>query len=259
MIYERIQKEAQRIEEQIQNLQIKINQFPPGKLICTQSGKYYKWYQSDGKHCRYIPKADRKLAEQLAVKKYYCCLLQDLQNEKRALEFYFRHHKDAVSKAEQILADMPEYQNLITSIYTPISKELSDWMHSSYEKNLNYPENLIHRTSTGNFVRSKSEAMIDKFLSMNKIPFRYECALHLGDTVIYPDFTIRHPQTGEFYYWEHFGMMDDMTYCKNVNSKLLLYTQNGIIPSIKLITTYETKNVPLSTEMIERTIEYYFL
>ena len=35
------------------------------------------------------------------------------------------------------------------------------------------------------------------------IPFRYECALTLGNTTVYPDFTIMHPNTGELIYREH--------------------------------------------------------
>ena len=132
-------------------------------------------------------------------------------------------------------------------------------MTSSYEHNPNYPEQLLHKTSSGNLVRSKSETIIDMFLYTNQIPFRYECALHIGDTTVFPDFTIRHTQTGALYYWEHFGRMDDPSYYKNVFSKLQLYTSHGIIPSINLITTYETKENPLSSEVIEKIIEHYFL
>lgn len=95
-------------------------------------------------------------------------------------------------------------------------------------------------------------------LFSNKIPFRYECALILGTTAIYPDFTIRHPKTGETYYWEHFGLMDEPSYCKNSCSKLQLYTTHGIIPSIHLITTYETHDNPLDMKTVERIIAEYF-
>ena len=96
-------------------------------------------------------------------------------------------------------------------------------------------------------------------LYINKIPFRYECALHLGETTLFPDFTIRHPKTGNVYYWEHFGLMDNPAYSQNAYSKLQLYTSHGIIPSIQLITTYETKDNPLSTDIVEKIIAYYFL
>lgn len=83
--------------------------------------------------------------------------------------------------------------------------------------------------------------------------------LQLGDSIVYPDFTIKHIATGDIYYWEHFGMMDNTKYAQNACSKLQLYTSNGIIPTIHLITTYETKEHPLSSEDIEKIIEHYFL
>lgn len=126
------------------------------------------------------------------------------------------------------------------------------------------PQNLCYNpiadimNFSGNLVRSKSEALIDMALYIHKIPFRYECALNLGGITLYPDFTLRHPQTGEFFYWEHFGLMDDESYSQNTCSKLQLYTSCDIIPGVHLITTYETKEFPLSTKTIEKTIDYYF-
>ena len=101
--------------------------------------------------------------------------------------------------------------------------------------------------------------MIASYLYTKKIPFRYECALRCGETVFYPDFTIRHPKTGQLFYWEHFGLMDDVDYSKKAYSKLQTYTSHGIIPTIQLITTYETKEHPLSIEAVEEIVNYYFL
>lgn len=67
-------------------------------------------------------------------------------------------------------------------------------------------------------------------LLTNKIPFRYECELQLEETTLYPDFTLRHPLTGQVFYWEHFGMMDNPNYCRNATTKLQLYFSHGIIP-----------------------------
>lgn len=81
----------------------------------------------------------------------------------------------------------------------------------------------------------------------------------LGQVIVYPDFTIQHPQTGQLFYWEHFGLMDDPNYYKNAYSKLTLYASAGIIPSINLITTYETNNSPLNTEIVNKLVSHYFL
>lgn len=53
-------------------------------------------------------------------------------------------------------------------------------------------------------------------------------------------------------------MMDEKHYYQNAFSKLQLYASYGFIPTINLITTYETKDSPLSSEMIEKTIDFYF-
>ena len=215
--------QRQQLEEQILSINSQLKELPKGNFFCTRNGKHYKWYQSDGHNQTYIPKKEHKLAEQLAVKKYLSLLLEDLIHEKKAIDFYLRHHNSEVGKAEQLLRNEPEYQRLLSAYFKPMSEEL-----------------------------------IDMLLYTNKVPFRYECALQLGETIIYPDFAIRHPVSGEVYYWEHFGKMDNPDYCKNVSSKLQLYTSHGIIPSIQLITTYETKRNPLSAETIEKIIREYF-
>ena len=66
MIYDKILKEKQRIETQIQTLQSKLKDFPEGKLVCTKNGKYNKWYCSTDSSYTYIPKKEYKLAEKLA-------------------------------------------------------------------------------------------------------------------------------------------------------------------------------------------------
>ena len=58
-------------------------------------------------------------------------------------------------------------------------------------------------------LRSKSEAMIEQALFYANIPYRYECKLELDNKILYPDFTMLHPETKEKYYWEHMGMMDN--------------------------------------------------
>ena len=145
-------------------------------------------------------------------------------------------------------------------LYNRISQEhqrICQQISSLQAELANYPAGQLICCHQG--TRSKSEAMIDMILYSHRIPFRYECALYLGNHPIFPDFTIRHPQTGETFYWEHFGMMDDALYAQNTASKLQLYISHGIIPSIHLITTYETKDHPLSIEVIQKTVEHYFL
>ncbi len=257
IVYNQLSPKLEQLKNQIASIQKQLCTFPEGKLICSRNGNSYKWYQSDGHTQTYIPKKNRKLAEQLAVKKYLSLMLEDLENELLATQSYLKHHSP-ISKAEQLLTSL-EYQDLLSPYFTPKSLELIEWMNAPYEQNPIHPEKCIHKSISGNLLRSKSEAMIDMVLHLNKIPFRYECALLLGETTIFPDFTIRHPITGEIYYWEHFGLMNSPSYAQNAYSKLQLYSSHNIVPSIQLITTFETQDHPLNSKVIENIIEQYFL
>ena len=221
-----------------------------------QDGKYQKWYHCNDHSRTYLSKENISLAKQLAAKKYLQALLKDLSCEKKALDAYLKHHSSK-DNAGQLLCS-PAYHDLLASNFSPLSEELFAWQNAAYESNPFYPGNLCIKASSGKMVRSKSEAMIDLALYQNKIPFRYECPLCLEGITLYPDFTIRHPKTGNYYYWEHLGLMEDPSYCKHATSKIELYSRNGIIPTIQLITTFETKEHPLSPETITNTIVTYF-
>ena len=85
-------------------LHSKIESLPEGKIICTPNGKGYKWYRSDGHKSVYIPKSERKLAEQLAIKKYLQQIEVDCIQEKQAIDFYLRHHNNMHPSTAQVQA-----------------------------------------------------------------------------------------------------------------------------------------------------------
>ena len=228
-------------------------------MICTHNGKYLKWHVSDGKNKFYIPKKEHQLVEQLASKKYLTLQLKNMLQEKKALEAYLKEHNSEALQSELELITSPELKEFLASNFTPISQELKNWMNEPYKRNTSFPEHLVHETYDGNKVRSKSEMLIASFLSKHRIPYRYECELQLDEIFLYPDFTIRHPVTGEIFYWEHFGMMDNANYYRKAFERLQLYTSKGIIPTIHLITTFETRDKPLGMDTIEKIIEHYFL
>jgi len=230
---------------------------PEGHLCCTNNGKYHKWYQVKNHRYSYIPKKQKEFAEQLALKKYLNTFLKDLIKEKEALQIYLKN--TSASPNAQKLLQQPEYSKLLQPYFQPSKQDLYDWSKASYEHNTSHPEHLIHKCISGNIVRSKSESLIDMILYVNKIPFRYECALHFDDTTLYPDFTILHPLTNELFYWEHFGMMDKPSYVQNNTSRLQTYLSHDIIPGKNLIITYETSKHPLDLYTIEKILQVYFL
>lgn len=258
-IYEQILAEHKRIEKEIQTLYNQIEMLPSGMLLCKTSGKYTKWYTKNNEKLIYLKKNQRSLAEQLAIKKYLTLLLNDLLYEEKSLELYLSHHNTNTPRANQLLNQTSAYLELLDPHFKPFSIKVLEWINSTYEHNTKHPEHLIHKSLSGNTVRSKSETIIDMALFINKIPYRYECALYLDHLTFFPDFMIYHPLSSKIYYWEHFGMMDNPMYSKDVYNKLQVYNNHGYIPSINLITTFETKANPLTSDAVEKIIQHYFL
>lgn len=258
MLYKYACQMARQLENRIKKLENQLKILPEGKLYCARDGQSFKWYQHTDKKNIYLGKKQRHLAEMLAKKKYLTLLKDDLTHEKRAVDFYLRHHQTRPWKSEQFLIEKPQYQQFLHQFLKPSSVELQEWVNAPYLKNNSHPQHLIHNTPGGINVRSKSEALIAMVLYNNQIPFRYECALNLGDVTFYPDFTILHPETKEIFYWEHFGIMDSSTYSQKTFQKLQTYSMHNIYPTIQLITTYETKAHPLTLETIDKIVKDYF-
>ena len=254
-----ITKRLTEISEEIRLNDKRIQELPEGNLLCCRNGKYWKLFRSDGHKHHYIPKKDTALAKQLAVKKYLTAKQNDLKKEQHILTYALRHMPDMDESADMLLKENSGYAPLLKDYFTPLSDELLQWQNADYAANPLYPEQLIFKTYGNQSVRSKSEVLIANSLFINKIPYRYENPLQLGDAILYPDFTIRHPQTGETFFWEHFGLMTQNDYIRHTFQKLQLYATNGIIPDIHLITTWETSSSPLDTELIDLYIRHYFL
>ena len=258
-IYNKLIEQQHSLENQIAVLEQEISNLPEGKLIYTSNGKYFKCYQSDGHTKQYISKENRTLAEKLALKKLLLLQLETLRQEKSAIDSYLRHANPNPHQKEISYINSPAYQKLVAPHHKLFNEEQEIWMKSPYIKNPTHPENLIHKTTSGIRVRSKSEAIIDTILCKYQIPFRYEALLDLGDVSYYPDFTILHPRTNQIIYWENFGMMDNPTYAQGTAEKLTNYILHGILPSHQLICTYETKEHPLSFDLVEKMVEHYLL
>ena len=116
-------------------------------------------------------------------------------------------------------------------------------------------------TASGVLVRSKSEALIANALTAAGQTFIYEKALYLGSKnyAFFPDFTILRLSDMKEIYWEHFGMMDDLHYMEDALKKISAYIENGIIPGVDLICTFECLHVPLSSKDVEDYIKAILL
>ena len=207
-------------------------------------------------------------------------------------------HKAQGSQFNKVILVLPENHRIISRelLYTALTrhqnrviimhqgpieklKELSSWFYSeTARRNTNLfteckmlefrqdqdkrfmQEGLIHRTSNGLAVRSKSELSIAQALESAGVAFKYEKPLRFGASVRYPDFTIENDISGKTVYWEHLGMLDVENYRQAWEKKRQWYISNGILPvedkNVKghvLVTTDDKKGLDMVE--IERLIK----
>lgn len=158
-------------------------------------------------------------------------------------EFFFENLKDDIS-GDELGEKMKRYKTLL------------EWSAQPYEKSTFHPEHLIHRTSMGFKVRSKSELIIVEQLYTNMAPTRYEQILYIGNRSLSTDFSFL-DICGEEFYWEHAGMMDIPEYRKRHEWKMELYESAGIVPWKNLIVTYDNNgdlNLPMIKSIIENEV-----
>lgn len=258
MYSEKLSQRKELIETQIMNMKREMKKLPVGTLRCERNGRYVKWFYHHDGIVEYIPKKNKNLAEQLAIRKYKEMRICEMQTELNAIDAFFKIRNKTSVDSSQLLNDDSCYKSLLTPYFMTQDEVVKKWVNEPYEKNTLHPENLIHKSVAGIMVRSKSEALIVSALYQNNIPFRYECPLHLGVYTIYPDFTILHPKTKKIYYYEHFGMMDNQEYIRATNKKMQIYFENGINPSNNLIMTFESSSNPLDYEVVDEIIRFYF-
>ena len=90
----------------------------------------------------------------------------------------------------------------------------------------NWESGKVHRTDSGDMVRSKQERFVANLLTSEGISFEYERKLSSWDgSFRYPDFTLF--IDGEEYYWEHWGMVDDYSYRQNIARRIRWYREHG--------------------------------
>lgn len=133
----------------------------------------------------------------------------------------------------------------------------SEWSKKPECQNPWHPENRIHQLKRGIKVRSKSEVLIGDSLSDYNIISKYETKLIIGKRVFYPDFELFHHRKRKLVWWEHLGLVDDPKYAYDSLEKIDYFAANGIVPGRNLIITYETKDRPLTHEMIDNKLQQF--
>ena len=259
-VKEILQKRLETLEELYVIVEKELLKAPEGCLRYNRTGKgiqYYRTHYPDRKNGEYISAANRKLAQELAQKRYHRKLIKAAESEIAVIRRCLNAYPDHLF--EEVYSSLPAP---VRDLAEPCEETEEDmvrrWCAVQYTGKDLYDSLPDLITDQNEAVRSKSELIIANILNHDGIPYRYEYPIALkGLGTVYPDFTILNIRLRKEVVWEHMGMMDDEDYAQSAIRKINAYLMNGFDPGENLILTFETRSCPLSVKIIQKMIQKY--
>lgn len=148
MLYHQMLREKEVLDQREKNILERLQTYPAGKLIYSQNGKHKKWYISCDGEKIYIHSNEKNTAVSMAEKKYYEVMLQDILQEKRAIQSYLDLCNKEQTGEEQLL-ETAVYAELLKKVFTSVNTEIAECEKQDYERCPKYPEQLIHPIFNG--------------------------------------------------------------------------------------------------------------
>lgn len=148
-----------------------------------------------------------------------------------------------------IIKTLPDVYRLATRFIPEIPKATQNMLLFS-------PETHKHTTTSGIYVRSKSEVIIANALTSYGIPFSYEEMFPVATSKgkrVYPDFKIV-CSDGYIIIWEHWGLLSNIDYCTKQVNKLNLYQSQNYVIGENLIITMDDCNGGCNAQKIDEII-----
>lgn len=250
----------------IQQAEADIANAPEGSLrLGSRKGKprFFRRMKETESHGEMVYKSVQRnsaLIQALSQKEYAESYVKTARRQQKALLCFLKDYQEAalVGVYDKMHAAKQQY---ITPYSISDREYAKQWLEQPFERKMPPEDGNGQITENGEVVRSKSEKIIaDKFF-YKRIPYKYEMRLDLKgiNTPFYPDFRVLNVRKREEYIFEHFGMMDDPEYVQGFIRKLDVYLKNGIIPGKNLIMTFETRDTPLSSAVLEMLIQEFLL
>ena len=259
-----LQKQREFIERQIIELEGIIKNLPD-ESICARKSKNGEYFYtrkivlpSGEKKEVFVKKDNVKEVALAAQKKYDENKLRDLYVRKDLLTDMIKL-QSMESFADNYLKKHPGIaQLLINREYD--NERVNQWKNADYRRSWKYPENIKYSTVIPELhVRSKSEADIVGMLVSYDVPFHYDEIVVINNIELAVDFICMNARTGQIWYWDHRGRLDDAGYINLCLNRESLYLHAGMIPWVNMIVTTETKNNPLDIQWVDNIIRYYLL
>jgi hypothetical protein len=161
---------------------------------------------------------------------------------------------------EDVYSDLAPARKMLVSAAFMEGKDLAEkWLSQSFEANPSFPEEKVFATKRGEFVRSKSEAMIaDAYFDMG-IPYKYDYPVEVEPgRYRYVDFAVLDVRNGKVFYHEHLGRVDDPDYLRKNMRKIKEYQRIKIFSGKNLMLTLETEEFPLDMSLFRQNVAELF-
>ncbi len=244
---------------------------------------------TDGK-CTYLGNAKRDEISRYARKRYLRELRKTSRKEIAQIEECLRILDAENSDINEVYSALPD---ALKHFVEPLSMSDDDYAAQWQEGNLVVKRKRIHaeddyhkfKTIRGDYVGSKSEAIIADRLLANNIPYHYEVAFTpeaepdssrpvfdaygrlvgfeaigfdpFDRDTLHPDFYVLNKRTRKAYFWEHLGRLSDPRYCTDNLNRLIRVLDAGYTIGEEILITHEDAHSPLRLESIDEIIEKY--
>lgn len=231
-------------------------------LASFQKGvlRYFLLETIDGVRTRvYMNKSQQELRRQIQERYYLERAIPMCQKNIEMLEMLRDSYYSL--EPEDIVKDAPlayhEQENACRLLYG-VENE-TRWKERKLKQKekfkIPFPEGLTDIAEDGTQTRSKSESLIINQLNSKGIPYVYEFPMRLGGKIMWPDFVLWDRKHNREVLIEHMGLMSQSDYIERQVDKLQIYIQNGYVPNVNLLLTFDDKdgniNVPAISKMID--------
>lgn len=253
------------IQKQINIVENNLSHSIEGGLkVDSRNGRFYysKQIYDTEKHqyvCKYIKRSEIEIAKQIALRDYCLHLKEVLLKEHKAIQTI--SEMDFDKGLNDCYTELDEGRKCLLNPLVNTAQSVIDmWNHEDYEQNKSHPENLIHLTDRGEYVRSKSEEVIANYLYSMKdlIDYKYERPFSVfvngKQELIFPDFTILNLRTGRIHILEHVSRLDLENYHDKFVWKHGAYVENGLIQDGTVIYSFESATYPLNIKYIKKLV-----
>lgn len=236
------------------------------RLTHNRSGKeYYYVYVPERKGYKYLGNCDNNDVNRIKEAHYLQLSISKLQHEIQLIENMLSMDEDL--SYEHINGELNKaYRNARISQPKSMSVIAKEWKESKEEYKRSIPpfrpEELIHKTRDGSYVRSKGEALIYNYLLELGVTFVYEYPLTIRqgykETLLRPDFMIlSETDYKTVIFFEHQGMMNDTLYRDRFKEKVYKYWINNYLPERDVFFTFDLPNGGFDDTPIKSILQRY--